>query len=90
MIQLRKGYDSFSGGELEIIPTENDHVLGFMRLHAGKHVSIFANFSEQPQIISARIVDQYSIIGKKLLHGLDVKPGRNGMTIAPLDFCVFG
>ena len=46
LIELRKQHKVFAGGELEIIPTENEHVLGFMRIHAGKRAMIFANFSE--------------------------------------------
>src|SRR5512139_1910300 len=34
-IALRKEHDAFSGGSLEIIPSWNDHVLGFQRMHKG-------------------------------------------------------
>jgi len=89
LIALRKEYKAFSGGELEIISTENEHVLGFMRTHAGKRAVIFANFSENPQIISLRIFEQYSVHTLKHLHGLSQVSPRSDMTIEPLDFLVF-
>ena len=90
LISLRKENDVFSGGMLELIPTENEHVLGFMRMHAGKRAVILANFSEQPQVIAERILDQYSIRSKKVLHGMSEEASNGIWTIAPLDFVVLG
>ncbi len=86
LIDLRKQHEVFAGGELEIIPTENEHVLGFTRIHAGKRAVIFANFSEQPQLISKRIIEQYAIQNKERLHG------RSNIlqNLEPLDLIVFG
>ena len=90
LISLRKEHEVFSGNELEIIPTENDHVLGFMRRYMGKHAMIFANFSESPQRIPARVCEQYSIPTKKILHGTSKITACNEMTIEPLDFLILG
>jgi amylosucrase len=90
IIGLRKQHKAFGGGELEIIPTENEHVLGFMRVHAGKRAVIFANFSEAPQTISARILEQYSVQGKKRLHGISKVSGQGDGIIEALDFLMFG
>jgi glycosidase len=90
LIELRKQLEAFAGGELEIIPTENEHILGFMRTHAGKRAVIFANFSEAAQTISARILEQYSIHGKKCLHGKSKVLQQGNATIEALDFLVFG
>ena len=90
LIGLRKQHQVFAGGELEIIPTESEHVLGFMRTHAGKRAVIFANFSEEAQVIPMRILDQYSILGKKLLHGKSKVLPQSDATIEALDFLVFG
>jgi len=89
LITLRKENDAFSGGELEIIPTGNEHVLGFMRTHAGKGAVIFANFSESQQTVPQRILEQYSVRTKKQLHGIS-KISTQSKTIEPLDFLVFG
>jgi len=90
LIDLRKQHEVFTGGELEVIPTENEHVLGFMRTHAGKRAAIFANFSEQAQTIPVRILEQYSIHGKKQLYGKSKLLSQNNVTIEALDFIVFG
>ena len=90
LILLRKEHAVFSGGELEVIPTENEHVLGFMRTHAGQRAVIFANFSESPQLIQARILEQYSLYEKEPLHGLSVISLQKDLTVEPLDFVVFG
>jgi glycosidase len=85
LIALRKGNEAFSGGDLELIWTENEYILGFMRIHAGQRAIIFANFSEATQHIPSQTLDQYSIRAKKRLHGRSDLP-----TIEPLDFLVFG
>ena len=90
LIKLRKEHDTFSGGELEIIPIENEHILGFIRTHASKRAIIFANFSEDPQTIPARIFAQYSVQSKKHLHGISQISSQSDITIEPLDFVVFG
>jgi amylosucrase len=90
LITLRKKQNVFSNGELEIIYTENEHVLGFMRTHAGQRAVIFANFSESQQVVPARVLEQYAVHEKKRLHGLSTIPPRKDMTIKPLDFAVFG
>jgi glycosidase len=90
LIDLRKHHAVFAGGELEIIQTENEHVLGFTRIHAGKRAVIFANFSEVTQNIHQHIFEQYSVYSKKQLHGLSKISAQSEITIEPLDFLVFG
>lgn len=90
LIKLRKENEVFSGGMLEVIHTQNDHVLAFMRMNAGRRTIIFANFSEQPQTVPARVLDQYSIHNKQVLHGISNVVPKNDLTISPLDFLVFG
>lgn len=90
LIALRKEHVAFSGSVLEIIPTGNDHVLGYMRMHGGQRVVIFANFSEHPQNIPARVMDQYSIRGKNIFHGRSDISTQGSISILPLDFLVLG
>jgi glycosidase len=90
LITLRKGHEAFAGGELEIIPTENDHMLGLMRKHAGKRAVIFANFSEYSQTIPARIFEGYSTQDKKKLHGISQASLLTEIVLESLDFLVFG
>jgi amylosucrase len=90
LIALRKENEAFLGSNLEIIPTENEHVLAFVRDHAGKRAIVFANFSESPQVLPARMLEQYSIQAKKQLHGISKISASGENAIAPLDFLVFG
>ncbi|GAB4497609.1 MAG: alpha-amylase family glycosyl hydrolase [Anaerolineales bacterium] len=90
LVELRKSHDVFAGGELEIIPTENEHVLAFTRSHAGKRAVIFANFSEAAQTIERRIIEQYAITGLKKLHGRNHVSPKKYLELEPLDFVVFG
>ena len=90
LITLRKLNEAFSGGELEIIPTQNEHVLGFMRTHAGKRAVVLANFSESSQTVPSRMFEQYSVLRKKRLHGISKISSKGDIMIAPLDFLVFG
>ncbi|HNH25985.1 MAG TPA: alpha-amylase family glycosyl hydrolase [Anaerolineales bacterium] len=90
MIEMRKANDVFAGGDLEIIPTDNSHVLGFMRTHAGKRAVVFANFSETTQTLPPRIIEQYSITSLKKLHGHNHVSAKKSLELDPLDFVVFG
>jgi amylosucrase len=90
LVELRKQHEVFAGCELEIIHTENEHVLGFTRIHAGKHAVAFANFSEDSQIIPLRIVDQFLIRPKNKLHGTSKISPPDEIKIEPLDFLVLG
>jgi len=89
LITLRKENEMFSSNELEIIPTENDHVLGYIRRSMGKRAVVFANFTESSQSIPSRVCEQYSIHKKKVVHGISKMTSCNEMTIEPLDFLVF-
>ena len=91
LTRLRKSNPAFSGGELEIILTENDHALGFVRKFEGQRVVIFANFSESEQILPARVLEQNNIKGKKRLAGISKLPRSHaGLRLAPLDLLVLG
>lgn len=65
---LRKGYEAFSGGNLTIVPTENDHVLCFVRNNDRNRAIILANFSEHQQIIPLQILEPLLPL-KEQLHG---------------------
>ncbi|MCK6583628.1 MAG: alpha-glucosidase C-terminal domain-containing protein [Anaerolineales bacterium] len=90
LIELRKVHKVFADGEMEVIPTENEHVLAYMRTYAGKRAVVFANFSEVPQPIMRRVIEQYSITSLKKLHGRNHVSPKNTLVLEPLDFVVFG
>jgi len=90
LIDLRKAYPVFAGGELEIIPTENVHVLGYTRLHGGHRAVVFANFSESEQAVPVKVVDQMNLLGKARLFGKSAIPTQGDFMLQPLEFVVFG
>lgn len=52
LIGLRRKNAAFAGLEMELVPTDNEHVLGFVRRFEGNRTVVLANFSEYPQTIS--------------------------------------
>jgi hypothetical protein len=69
LIELRKRYEVFSGGELEIIPTENEYVLRFTRPHGADCALIFADFSGASQMILSPLLETQPIKAESLIHG---------------------
>ena len=91
LTRLRKSNPAFAGGELEVLVTDNDHVLGFVRKFESHRVVIFANFSESEQIVPARVLEQNNCAGKKRLAGISKLPrAHRDMKLAPLDLLVLG
>ena len=88
LIALRKAHDAFSGGDLEVVPTGNDHVLSYIRSHSGQRALMIANFSEDPQIISGHNFERHFAHGQRLLHGISQVTFQNDLMIEPLDFVV--
>jgi glycosidase len=89
LIALRKGNEVFSGGELHVLPTENDHVLGFMREHGTERAVILANFSENTQTIHPQWIESLVLHDGHRLHGTSSIPPGPELRIEALDFLVF-
>lgn len=82
LIRLRKGNEVFSGGRLQVVRTENEHVLGFIREKDAERIVVLANFSETPQAVN---LDEIKAEFERL-HGVsEVAPGKD-LTVEPLDF----
>lgn len=90
LIQMRKANPAFSGGTLNVLETDNPHVLGFERIFRGQRVVIFANFTESVQTMTSRVSEEFSIHKKKTIHGDSRINSRNEITIQPLDLLIFG
>jgi glycosidase len=88
LIEIRKGHQAFSGGDLEVILTGNDHVVGFVRFCGAERAVVMANFSETAQTIDARVLEKYSLHETRRLHGSStLRPGHD-LEIDPLDILV--
>ena len=65
LIKLRKENIAFSGIDLEVIDTENEHVLGYIRQNEDQRVLVFGNFSEEEQMVPGNLFRLHSF-GKKI------------------------
>lgn len=61
LIELRQQHMALANGEMEVIPTNNDHVFGYVRRYNGERLLVLANFTEHEQTIAANEIR---------LHGL--------------------
>ena len=53
MIEVRKTNPALAGSEMELVPTDNPHLLSFVRTHEGSRMVVVANFSESTQSMNA-------------------------------------
>lgn len=84
LIQIRKATKALGGTQLVSFNTKNPHVLGYWR-GEGERLLVLANFSEQPQQISALTL---SALPKTMLDVVSRKEisVTNGLTLAPYQF----
>ena len=61
LITLRKQNQVFSGSEMQVMDTGNQHVLGFVRSNGEQRVLVLANFSESPQVIAGNQLRLYGL-----------------------------
>jgi amylosucrase/maltose alpha-D-glucosyltransferase/alpha-amylase len=60
LIAIRKDNSAFAGMDLEVIGTGSEHILGYSRSNDDQRVLIFANFSEQEQMIPGDVLRIHS------------------------------
>lgn len=86
LIKLRKKNDVFSCGDLEVIDTGNDHILGYARFDSSRRVLLFANFTEDEQLVPANLLRIYGLFGsaKDLFSGDPVRLGE--IILGPYSF----
>lgn len=61
MAAIRNSHEAFSVGDLTVITTDNDHVLGFVRSAGSERILVLANFSESQQNLSANLLRLYGL-----------------------------
>jgi amylosucrase len=89
LITLRKEHKIFSGGYLELLQTENEHVLGFVRLQEGKRVFLFANFSGDQQLIFSKVLEMQALQLAQQLYGQGQLSPSGNLTLLSYDLLVF-
>jgi amylosucrase len=89
LIELRKKFDAFAGSDLAHIPTENEHVLCFVRSHGGQQVVLFANFSEKQQVVFSDKFEKIALLPGQRLAGQGQLSPSGDLTLPPYDLLVY-
>ena len=56
LIAARKSSHALAGQNMDLLATQNPHVLGFVRTHEAHRMVVLANFSEQPQTLHGNLL----------------------------------
>ena len=56
LISLRKNLPALAGQEMQLVPTGNKHVLGFLRVLEGNRLVVLANFADSPQSLDGNTI----------------------------------
>jgi amylosucrase len=89
LIELRKQCDAFSGGELEIVPTGSQHVLGYIRICGEERAVVFANFSELPQRVAPQGIERLAVKERTPAYGTGALSAAMGLELQPLELLVY-
>jgi amylosucrase len=84
LIALRKTHAIFSGGQMRVRETGNDHLFSFERVN-GSRAIVIANFSEAPQPVHHEKL-RAEILRGEILHGREFL--NDDATLAPYAFIV--
>jgi len=58
ILDVRAKTDAFRGNQLRLLPTENEHVLSYLRWHDASQVIVMANFCEDTQSVPVQFLRQ--------------------------------
>jgi amylosucrase len=61
LIAVRRASLAFASSEMSVVETGNGHVFGYVRQGEGQRVLALANFSEDPQTVSANVIRTYGL-----------------------------
>lgn len=61
LIEMRKTNPIFAGQKMTVIETNNEHLLGYLRIRDGERVLVLANFSENDQMIPKNALRLHAI-----------------------------
>lgn len=88
LIDLRKELPAFSGQDLQVINTGSPSLLGYVRSHENQRVMVFANFSEDEQVLTTNLLRLYgmSYTVQDLLRDKQLPAGDVGL--GPYEFLV--
>lgn len=87
LIHLRKQTPAFAGLDMDLVPTGNDHLLGYVRRSDGNRLLVLANFADDQQEIDSNIVRTMGMgrYFRDLISGETISTTRN-LPLAPYQF----
>ena len=89
LVQLRKRYDAFSGGDLQVLSTGNEHVLAYVRTCGVERAMVFANFSEALQAIRWDRIENHALKKQTPVFGAGALREELGLELQRLEFLVY-
>ncbi|MFZ3151110.1 MAG: alpha-amylase family protein [Anaerolineaceae bacterium] len=91
IISFRKQQPALADDTLEVIQTGLPPVLAYAHSDgAQQQLVIFANFSEEPQVVPESVIVQNNVLGKQRLFGESCIRPAGDLPLQPLEFVVFG
>jgi amylosucrase len=88
LINIRKQQPAFSGPDLQVIATENKHVIGFLRQTESQRLLVFANFSENSQQVAANVFRLYGLTYRFENLLTDQSMSLENLTLQPYELAI--
>jgi hypothetical protein len=87
LVAVRKATPCLAGHEMQVMKTENKHVLGFLRTDGNQRAILLANFSEAEQRLPANLLRIYGLAHSftDQITGLTIK--HEDIVLAPFQLC---
>ncbi|MBI9052159.1 MAG: hypothetical protein JEZ00_22275 [Anaerolineaceae bacterium] len=89
LIKLRKNNEVFSGGNMEVFWTGNEHVLGFVHRYQDQQAIVLANFSEQTQTLPKEYFQKHPVEAAACIYGNKLESEDGLYEIEPLGLTVY-
>lgn len=86
LINLRLSRPVFAGQDMQVLETDNQNVLGYLRRHDNSIALIFANFSEREQTVSANLLRLYGLSYNTQDMFSGAKLPQGDINLKPYDF----
>ena len=86
LIEMRKSNNVFAGNKLEVLNTDNDHVLGYLRVYKNQRAIVLSNFSELKQTIPGNFLRLYGFSTRFKNLITDEIISKGDLLLEPYDF----
>ncbi len=73
-LALRRRYQAFGRGSLDLVPSENPRVFAFVRSYEGDHVLVVANLSRHVQYVELDLSKHHGLVPVEMWGGTEFPP----------------